>query len=147
MRRCYQPLGNLAVATETGSAPLSLALGLGLLVVPVLLLVLTIPTWESRMVDARDAAVVASRALVTSDSWPDGVAAARQVVSEMAGNDNLSQADLRVTCSGDLARGGEISVRVTVILPAGTVPGIGAFGGFHYSATSVQHVDEYRSFG
>lgn len=135
------------IRTDAGSAPLSMALGLGLFVIPVLLLVLTIPTWESRMVDARDAAAAAARALVVSDSWSEGVAAADQAVSEVAANDALSPDELSVSYGGALVRGGSVSAAVTVTVPAGQVPGIGTFGAVHYTAVSTQHVDDYRSFG
>ena len=133
--------------SESGSAPISMALGLGLLVIPVLLLVLTIPTWEARSVDARDAAAAAARALAVSDTWSDGVAAAGQVVAEIEENNGLSAQDVAVSYQGSLVRGGTVTAEVTVLIPAGRVPGIGSFGAVHYSATSTQQVDDYRSFG
>ena len=133
--------------SQDGSAPLSLALGLGLLVFPVLLLVLTLPTWEARTVDARDAAAAASRALVTSDSWSDGVVAADAVVAEIASTDGVASEDLSATYTGSLTRGGAVIAEVTVTIPAGRIPGIGSFGAMHYSASSTQLVDEFRSLG
>ena len=132
-------------SNQDGSAPLSLALGLGLLVFPVLLLVLTLPTWEARTVDARDAAAAASRALVTSDSWSNGVAAANAVVSSIASTDEVASEDLTANYPGSLTRGGAVTAEVTVTIPAGRIPGIGSFGAMHYSASSTQLVDEYRS--
>ena len=131
---------------QRGSAPLSLVLGLGLLVIPILLLVLTLPTWESRTVDARDAAAAAARALVTSDSWDAGVADANRVVQEIASTDGVG-GELAVSYSGSLTRGGSVSARVTVTIPATEIPLIGAVGDLHYSSTSTQLVDEYRSLG
>jgi hypothetical protein len=120
-------------------------LGLGLLVIPVLLLVLTLPTWEERTVDARDAAANAARTLVTADTWTDGVSAADQMVEEEAVNDGLSTNQVSVSYSGALTPGANVTATVRVTIPAGVIPGIGAFGTLHYTASSTQHVDDYRS--
>ena len=34
---------------------------------------------------------------------------------------------------------------VTIAIPDGSIPGIGNFGTFHYTATSTELVDPYRS--
>lgn len=130
-----------------GSAPLSLVLGLGLLVIPVLLLVLAIPTWEARAVDARDAAATAARVLVTADSWTDGVGAADRVVSEIAAGDGIASSQLVAEFRGSLVRGSTVTVQVTVLIPATEIPLIGAVGAVHYTATSSELVDQYRSLG
>ncbi|HVA44476.1 MAG TPA: hypothetical protein VNF50_13420 [Acidimicrobiales bacterium] len=132
---------------QSGSAPLSLTLGLGLMVIPVLLLVLTLPTWEARTVDARDAASAAARTLVTSDSWSDGVVSADQLVQEIGATDGVGGDQISVSLEGSLSRGAEVSAKVTVLIPAAQIPLIGAVGSLHYSATSTQLVDEYRSIG
>ena len=132
---------------DAGSAPLSLVLGLGLLVIPVLLLVLSIPTWEARTVDARDAAATAARVLVTADNWSDGVSAANQAVSEIGSSDRLSSSDMTAVYDGSLTRGSTVTVDVTVVIPATEIPLIGAVGSVHYTATSSELVDEYRSLG
>lgn len=134
-----------ARADETGFAPLTMMLGLGLLVIPVLLLVLTVPTWEERTVDARDAAANAARALATAGTWATGVFAADQTVAEAATNDGITPAQIAATYRGALTPGATVTATVTVTIPAGTIPGIGAFGALHYTASSTQHVDNYRS--
>jgi hypothetical protein len=132
---------------EAGFAPLTMALGIGLLIIPVLLLVLTLPGWEERTVDARDAAANAARALATADTWAAGVAAADQTVTEVTTNDGIDPTTVAVNYSGALNAGATVTAAVTVTIPAGTVPGIGAFGTMHYTASSTQHVDSYRSSG
>lgn len=134
-----------ARADERGFAPLTMTLGLGLLVIPVLLLVLTVPTWEERTVDARDAAANAARTLVTADTWAAGVAAADQTVATEATNDGLTASQMVVNYRGALTPGATVTATVTVTIPAGTIPGIAAFGTLHYTASSTQHVDSYRS--
>jgi hypothetical protein len=137
-------VGKARAIGDAGFAPLSLVLGLGLLVIPVLLLVLTIPTWIDRSVDARDAAANAARALATADTWADGQAAARQAVTEIATNDGISPADIQAGYSGSLVPGGTVTATITVTIPAGVVPGVGHYGTVHYTASSTQHVDSYR---
>ena len=127
------------------SAPLTMALGLGLLVIPVFLLVLTVPTWQARTVDARDAARNAARALVTAATWEQGVAAANQAVAEITANNGVPATDVAASYTGNLNRGGTVTATVTVAIPDGAIPGVGNFGTFHYTATSSEQVDPYRS--
>jgi hypothetical protein len=127
------------------SVPLTVVLGLGLLVIPTFLLVLTLPTWEERTVDARDAARNAARALVTADNWDSGVASANQAVDEIAMNNGVSASDVDARYSGSLSRGSEVTATVTIVIPDTVIPGIGSFGVRHYSASSTELVDPYRS--
>lgn len=134
-------------ASETGSMSvvLTLVLGLGFVVIPVFLLVLTLPTWEARTVDARDAARNAGRALVTSDTWSDGVAAANQAVDEIAANNGVPPSDMTAAYTGSLTRGSAVTATVTIAIPDTVIPGIGSFGTRHFTATSTEQVDPYRS--
>jgi hypothetical protein len=130
---------------ESGSAiPLTLMLGVSLLVLPVMVLVLTVPTWEERTVDAQDAARDAARALVIADNWGDGVSSANDAVAQIVAGDGLPSGDITVSYSGSLDPGGTVTVAVTVVIPAGNVPGLGFVGQLHYTATSTEHVDSYR---
>ena len=131
--------------SEAGFAPLTMMLGLGLLVIPILLLVLTVPTWEARTLDARDAASDAARTLAGADSWVAGVNAANQTINQETANDGLNPADITVRYSGTLSPGATVTAAVTVTIPAGAVPGVGAFGTLHYTTSSTQHIDNYRS--
>ncbi len=130
---------------DAGFAPLTMLLGLGLLVLPVLLLVLTLPTWEQRSVDAKDMAAQAARALATADTWTDGITAAQDTVSQETNNDGLDPADVTAAYSGSLTPGAKVTATVTVTIPAGVIPGVGTFGTVHYSAASTELVDLYRS--
>ena len=129
---------------EAGFAPLTMTLGVCLVVIPVLLLVLTIPTWLERSVDARDAASDAARVIATANTWAAGTAAANQTVAQAVTNDGLNPADVTVSYTGSLNPGDTVTATVTVVLPAGVVPGVGRYGTIHYTATSTQHVDSYR---
>ena len=136
---------NRPQSSERGTAtPLSLVLGLGLIVMPVLVLVLTLPTWEQRTVDAQDAARNGARALVMADDWDDGVAAADQTVDEIVSSDGLVAGDVSLRLAGSLAPGATVTASVTVLVPAGNFPGLGFIGTLHYTASSTEHVDAYR---
>jgi hypothetical protein len=126
------------------STPLTLLLGVSMVVLPVLVLVLTLPTWEQRAVDAEDAARNAARVLAVASTWGEGVAAANEAVALDAGNDGLPPTDLATTYSGSLGPGGEVTATVTVTVPVGYVPGLGAVGTAHFTASSTEHVDTYR---
>jgi hypothetical protein len=142
MKRIWSPQ-----RSERGSmsVPLTLVLGVGLVVIPTFLLVLTLPTWEARTVDAHDAARNAARALVTADSWDEGVAAANQAVHEIADNNGVSESDVTTSYTGSLARGSEVTASVTIAIPDTVIPGIGSFGTHSYTARSTEQVDPYRS--
>jgi hypothetical protein len=130
---------------DKGAAtPLTLMLGLTLVVFPVMILVLTLPAWEQRAVDAQDAARAAARVLAAAPNWTSGRAAADNAIGELAYNDGLSLSDVTVTYSGDLAPGGSVTASVTVVVPAGEVPGLGSVGHLHYTASSTEHVDTYE---
>jgi hypothetical protein len=135
----------LRAPDQSGSAtPLTLLLGTTFIVLPVMILVLTLPAWEQRVVDAQDAARSAARALVTADNWGDGVSAANQAVAQLVSGDGLPSDDLSVTYSGSLYPGGTVTAAVTVVIPAGNLPGLGFVGELHYTASSTAHVDSYR---
>ena len=111
---------------------------------PVMVLVLTLPAWEERAVDAEDAARDAARALVTADNWGDGVYAANDVVAQIVAGDGLPASDITVAYSGSLDPGASVTAVVTVVIPAGNIPGLGFVGQLHYTASSTEHVDSYR---
>ena len=95
--------------------PLTLMLGVGFIVLPVLVLVLTLPAWEQRTVDAQDAARNAARALVTQGDWAQGVSAAEQAVDEAVASAGLATGDVSVVLSGSLDPGGSVTASVTVL--------------------------------
>jgi hypothetical protein len=122
-------------------------LGVGLIVLPVLVLVLTLPAWEQRTVDAQDAARNAARALATAGDWAEGVSAADQAAYEIVTSDGLVAGDVSILLTGSLGPGETVTASVTVLVPVGDLPGLGFIGTLHYTASSTQHVDSYRSSG
>jgi hypothetical protein len=122
-------------------------LGVGLIVLPVMVLVLTLPTWEQRTVDALDAARTAARAVATASTWDAGVSAGNQAVEEVLAGDGLPASDVSVSYAGSLDPGASVTARVTVAIPVGNLPGLGFVGILHYTASSTEHVDSFGSYG
>lgn len=149
MRRAYRRRWRDERSTtgEHGYVAAELALGIGLLVFPVALLVLTLPTWSERQSAARAIAREAARTTAVK-----GVCDTRltgEVVESMARNLGLRAGDvrLRIDCAAGrrLARGSAVTASVTVAIPAVDIPGIGAAGGWHWTAEHAEPVDQYRS--
>lgn len=132
---------------EAGFAPLTMALGVSLLVIPVLLVVLTLPTWEERTVDAQDMAANAARILASASAWQPGITQADQTIAEMATNQGIPAGQINVAYHGSIDPGATVTVAVTVTIPGATVPGIGSFATMHYTASTTDHVDSYKSQG
>jgi hypothetical protein len=133
-----------SLGVEGGYVSLELVLGLALLVLPVALIVLTLPTWLARQNLARLAAQQAARTAVIAASPDQGATAAGTVATD-AGLDPAR--DLRVAWEpgSSFARGGLVTVRVTVVSPAIAIPFLGTFGSFPLTATFSERVDQYRS--
>jgi len=130
------------------SSPIVFPLAVSLLVFPVLILVLSFPTWCERQVDATTAARNAARVLVTAPDWNTGVTEANQVVTEIAANNGLDPSDVSASYSGSLDRGASVTASVTVVIPATVFPGFHVTTAeIHWTASSTEQVDQYRSIG
>ena len=126
------------------ATPLTLMLGVALIILPVMVLILTVPVWEQRTVDAQDAARAAARAMVAASTETGGLLAAKQAVDEVFQGDGIPSAQVSITFAGEDVPGGSVTASVTVVIPAGRVPGLGAIGDLHYTARSTEHVDSYE---
>lgn len=132
---------------ESGYVAAELALGVGLLVFPIAMLVLTVPTWAERQSAARAIAREAARTVAVDGHCDTG--AARDVGSTMAANLGIrGGVDVALDCrAGErLRRGERVTARVTVLMPAVQIPGIGAVGAWSWTAHHAEPIDQYRSF-
>ena len=131
---------------EKGFVALEYVLGMCLLVFPVAMLVTTLPEWPSRTGVARQAATEAARTAVQQDDWAQatsaGTAAAQQVVS----NYGFSTADVALSLSGSVGRGGVVTAHVAMRMPAVDVPMIGGVGQWTWTVDHTEKVDQYRSY-
>ncbi|MCU1427271.1 MAG: hypothetical protein JWL83_1271 [Actinomycetia bacterium] len=134
-----------AFRREEGFVAIEFAVAVGLLLLPVVLLVAALPSWVERQhaasVAAREAAAVAVRAFPQ-----DGLGAAVAAAEETVANYGIPADAIDVTFDRvDLRRGGTVSARVTIEMPAVVVPGMGTAGGFHWSVVRSRRIDDYRS--
>lgn len=131
--------------SESGFVATELVLGVGLLVIPVALVVLTLPGWSERQATAR--AVSREVARATARDGICDVARARVRAAEMAANLGVPSPDLVVDLGcvdgAPLPPGGDVEARVTVAMPAIQLPGIGAVGGWSWTARHREPVDRY----
>lgn len=130
---------------DRGSAVIEWPLTIALLLLPVGLMVLTFPTWTERQTVARSAAQESARIVVLADSFEEGVADAREAVTQTAINFGVDPSTVHVTFAGDWGRGGSITATVTVTMPAVQLPGLGNVGSWTWSASHTERVDDYRS--
>jgi hypothetical protein len=136
------------LSRDRGFVATEFVLGIGVLLVPVAMLVLTLPSWSERQSTARSIAREAGRSIAVA-GWCDG-AHAQRVSDVMSDNLGVASRDVSVTldCApGRLPRGGEVEVRVTVVMPAVSIPGITDVARWHWTAVHRHPVDPYRSFG
>lgn len=131
---------------ETGTATaVGLVLGMVFLVLPVMVVVLALPAWEQRAVDAQDAARVGARTLVEATTWQIGEEQAQDAVSLVAEGDGIPVGDVETSCSGYLVPGASVRVSVTVTMPSQDLPVVGWVGPVHYTAVAVAQVDMFRA--
>jgi hypothetical protein len=138
-------------ADDRAYATAELVLGIALLLLPVMLIVLTLPTWAERRSMAHSAAHDAALALARSTDWPAGKARADQIVEEMAHNYGLRGDDsMRLTWEPDrgaarVARGETVTAVIRVPTPGVFVPGVGYIGRWELTVRHSETVDRYRS--
>jgi len=134
-------------AHERGFAALELVAGVALLVLPVALLVLSLPDWSARQsaarFAAREAARVVSLAGVCDPDRADSLVAA---VADGAGLGS-GELHLALDCGAGtpLPRGGTVTARVRVVMPAVAVPAVGSVPGWSWTAAHAERVDPYLS--
>lgn len=133
------------VGSDEGFAAPEFAVGVALILVPVMLVVLSLPTWWERQSLARLAAHEAARTVVMSRDVATGTTAATAVVTQIAANHDIPASDVSVTYAGTLARGASVSATVTVTVPAVSVAPYAKIGSFSLSHTATELVDAYRS--
>ena len=121
-----------------------LAGAVALLLVPVLLLVVSLPTWVER----RDAAVGVARdaAVAAAAAFPaDGRVVGEEAARRAAEARGLDPDELAVDVRADARRGGAVRVRITVRMPALVLPGIGRAGAWSWTTSQTVRVDDHRS--
>lgn len=122
---------------EAGTAAIELPLVVALVLIPLGMLVLSVPTWVERQHAATEAAAEAARAAVTGSGDP--LAEARLVVEQVAAGHGLPRGALRLQLT-EAGRGGPVTARVTVAIPAARLPGLADLAAVEWTAT---HTERY----
>ncbi len=146
---------------ERGAAAVEMPLAIAFLLIPVAYLVLMVAPWGQRANLARLAAAEAARAIVLAPTADPDDAAVYDLVATIAANHDIPIADVdadlcvadgmtpaereAATCDA-LIRGGVVTVDVSVRIPLVAVPGIGDAGGFTWTWSHTELVDQFRSF-
>jgi hypothetical protein len=132
---------------ERGFVAIELAAGVALLVFPIAMLVATLPAWFDRQSLARQSARDAARAVVLDGVCRDDVASPAAL--RIARGGGVASNDVRVVldCAPGraLARDGHVTARVTVEIPAVSVPLVGSVGTWRWTAVHSEPVDPYGS--
>lgn len=139
------------------------ALSMGLVLLPVTLIVLSLPTWLEYRSFASTAAQEAAREAVLADTPGAATTAGRTIIDRIAANLGVDPQDVSIcftvhdtgtaaaggcrTGVAGLPRGGAVTARVSVRMPALSFPVLGTtFEAFTYGASHTERVDDYRSF-
>jgi len=135
----------------------SFLLGMTFLVIPSLMLMLAAPVWEARSTDASDEAHAAVRALALSPNWSQDQTDAAQAVADAIADEDIPSGDVSAAYTYTLPAGGSIgadgslppgtlvTASVTVVVPAGFIPGIGTYASVHHTATYSETIDLYAA--
>lgn len=135
-----------SASEERGLAAVEVALFTGLILFPILILVVSLPTWWERHSLATLAAQEAARTVALAANWEEGAQHGHVLVDQMAANHGVDPADLSLVLDGALKRGGQVTASVTVRVPAMAVPFIVEVPSFNLSSQHTETVDLYRSF-
>lgn len=138
---------------ERGSTTLEAMFAVGFLLIPAAALLTQLPGWVGTTHAAQAAAVEAARQVALSETMTEGVAKAESAASEVIANHGIEGPDLlgvdvAAEPAGDLQRGQEVTVTVTVRGNSIVVPGLGTIGNpFNAVGAATERVDDYRGFG
>jgi Flp pilus assembly protein TadG len=112
--------------------------------VALILAMIALPQWPERQGAARGAASEAARAAVLVESPGEVGPTAERVAMQVLANYGVDTGDARVSVSGELVRGAEIQVSVTISMPVIVVPVAGELATSDYTATVTERVEDYR---
>lgn len=110
------------------------------------MMVLTFPTWSERQATATVAASEAARVAALSDDSDRAREDAERTAALIFASHGLSETDVSIRWERNgPVRGGSVTARVTIRMPAMSIPGIGDVGAWQWTATHTEIRDTYRS--
>jgi hypothetical protein len=130
-----------------GFVAIELAAGTALLVFPVALMVASLPGWFDRQSIARQAARDAARAVVLDGTCRAEVAsaAAARIAAGSGLESGAVHVELDCVAGTALERDRFVTARVSVDMPAVSVPLIGSVGAWRWTAGHTEPIDPYGS--
>lgn len=135
-------------STEPGFIAVEWVAAMVFLLIPVVLIGAGVSRWPERQQVARAAAAEGARAAVLSDSQAEAFVNANQMADEVARNYGVPPGELTVrvdTANWDW--GEEVTVTVTIAIPALDVPGVGNWSPGTWTTASTQRIEDYRGLG
>lgn len=132
---------------QRGFAALELVAGTALLLVPVVCTVLALPAWAERRTVGELAARDAVRRVALAGVCDVGGAAAAVRDAAVAGGLEPGDVAVVLDCAPGavLTRDTPVRARVTVLVPALTVPALGSVGAWRTEVTRTLVVDPYAA--
>ncbi len=134
-----------SVRSESGFIALEWVVAVVFLLLPVVFIGAGMSRWPERQQVARAAAAEAARAAVLSDSEAMAQANANRIAAEVASNYGVPADQFSVSVSApNWDWGEEVTVTVTMAMPALDVPGVGSWSTTNWSSSATQRIEDYR---
>ena len=131
--------------SEAGFIAVEWVAAIVLLLIPMVLLGAGVSRWPERQQVARAAAAEGARAAVLSDTQALAVANPNRVADEVAANYGVPAGELTVRVDAATWDWGEdVTVTVTVAIPALDIPGVGSWSPGEWSTAATQRIEDYR---
>ncbi len=131
--------------TEGGFVAIEWIAAMVFLLIPVVLIGAGVSRWPERQQVARASAAEAARAAVLADTHAEAVANARLVADEVAANYGVSSDQYEVSVDAPVWDWGEdVTVTITMTMPALDIPGAGSWGATEWSTSATQRIEDYR---
>ncbi len=131
--------------TEGGFIAVEWVAAMVFLLIPVVLIGAGVSRWPERQQVARASAAEAARAAVLADTHIEAVAHARAVADAVAANSGVGSDQYKVSVDAPAWDWGEeVTVTITMTMPALDIPGAGSWGATEWSTSSTQRIEDYR---
>lgn len=132
-------------AREPGFVAVEWIAAMVFLLIPVVMIGAGVSRWPERQQVARASAAEAARAAVLSDTQAAALAEADRVAGEVAANYGVPADQFTVRVDAPAWDWGEeVTVTVTMSMPALDIPGAGSWAPTDWSASSTQRIEDYR---
>ena len=137
--------GAAGEAGEAGFIAVEWVAAIVFLLIPVVLMGAGLSRWPERQQVARAAASEGARVAVLSDTQEEAFVRANQVADTVAANYGVPSGEVDVQVeAAQWDWGQDVTVTVTIAIPALDVPGMGSWSPGSWSTSSTQRIEDYR---